>query len=268
MVVAMSDPRTTSPIFGQLTAPQAWQTVDLISDLHLQASETATFEAWRDYMASTTADAVLILGDLFEVWVGDDAVAKDPFLASCADVLSQAAQRLHVAFMPGNRDFLVGSAFLSGCGVHALLDPCLLEFGTQRILLSHGDALCLADLDYQAFREQVRSNGWQHDFLAKPLTERLALARAMRSQSETQKHTHKLYADADAAMALNWLNLVAADSLVHGHTHQPADHLLGRGLRHVLSDWSLDHEPHRAQVMRLDPSGGLIRLNFTHAKGF
>jgi UDP-2,3-diacylglucosamine hydrolase len=161
----------------------------------------------------------------------------------------------------------VGSAFLFGCGVHALDDPCLLEFGTQRILLSHGDALCLADLDYQAFRKQVRGEDWQHDFLAKPLTERLALARAMRSQSEAQKHTHKLYADADATMALNWVNLVAADSLVHGHTHQPADHPLGTGLRHVLSDWSLDHEPRRAQVMRLEKSGGLRRLNIKNATG-
>ncbi|WP_300557263.1 UDP-2,3-diacylglucosamine diphosphatase [Limnohabitans sp. Rim8] len=264
----MSDPRTTSPIFGKLTAPQAWQTVDLISDLHLQASESTTFQAWRDYMASTTADAVFILGDLFEVWVGDDAVEQDPFLASCAEVLRQAAHRMHLAFMPGNRDFLVGSTFLSSCGMHALSDPCVLEWGAKQILLSHGDALCLGDVDYQAFREQVRGDAWQQDFLAKPLAERVALARAMRAQSETQKNSQKLYADADPTMALNWLSLAAADTLVHGHTHQPADHPLGTGMRHVLSDWSLDHEPLRAQVLRLDQSGGLRRLDITNAKGF
>jgi len=264
----MSDPRTTAPIFGKLTAPQAWQSVDLISDLHLQALETATFEAWRDFMANTPADAVLILGDLFEVWVGDDAVDQDPFWASCADVLRQAAQQRYVAFMPGNRDFLLGQRFLSGCGVQAMSDPCVLEFGTRKILLSHGDALCLGDSDYQVFRAQVRDEAWQHDFLAKPLKERMDMARGMRAMSESQKQRNKVFADADPAMALAWMTWASADCLVHGHTHQPADHPLGKGQRHVLSDWSLDHEPHRAQVLRLEKSGGLRRLNITNATGF
>ena len=260
-----ADPRTTAPSLGRLTAPAAWQTVDLISDLHLQAAEPATFEAWRDYMASTPADAVLILGDLFEVWVGDDAAEQDPFLQSCAEVLRQTAQRLHLAFMPGNRDFLVGSAFLSYCGVQALSDPCLLQWGDQRILLSHGDALCLDDCAYQAFRQQVRHADWQTEFLAKPLHERLALARAMRAQSESQKHSGTVYADADPLMALNWLHAAGADRLVHGHTHQAADHPLGAGYRHVLSDWSLDHAPSRAQVFRLQREGGFRRIEMAAA---
>jgi UDP-2,3-diacylglucosamine hydrolase len=237
--------------------------VDLISDLHLQASEPATFEAWRHYMASTPADAVLILGDLFEVWVGDDAATEDPFLQSCAQVLRQTAERLHVAFMHGNRDFLVGPRFLSGCGVHALSDPSVLLLGDQRILLSHGDALCLDDHAYQAFRQQVRSADWQTEFLAKHLQERLALARAMRVQSESQQQSGSVYADADALMALNWLHAAGADCLVHGHTHQPADHALGARQRHVLSDWSLDHAPARAQVFRLQRGGDVTRLDLT-----
>ena len=256
-----ADPRTTAPTLGRLTAPAAWQTVDLISDLHLQASEPATFEVWRHHMASTPADAVLILGDLFEVWVGDDAAETDPFLQRCAQVLRQSAQRLHVAFLPGNRDFLVGPRFLTDCGVHALSDPCLLLLGEQRILLSHGDALCLDDRPYQAFRQQVRSADWQTEFLAKPLHERQALARAMRAQSESQKQSGAIYADADSDMALNWLNAAGAYCMVHGHTHQPADHPLGAGQRHVLSDWSLDHAPHRAQVFRLQRGGDFTRLN-------
>lgn len=258
-----ADPRTTAPPLVRLSAPASWQTVDLISDLHLQASEPATFEAWHHYMASTPADAVLILGDLFEVWVGDDAAETDPFLQSCALVLRQTAQRLHVAFMPGNRDFLVGQTFLSDCGVHPLSDPCLLQWGKQRILLSHGDALCLDDRAYQVFRQKVRSADWQIDFLNKPLHERLALARAMRAQSESQKHSGAVYADADALMALSWLQAAGADRLVHGHTHQPADHPLGTGLRHVLSDWSLDHAPARAQVFRMQRGGGFSRLDLT-----
>jgi len=259
----MSDLRTITPTLGRLTAPAAWQTVDLISDLHLQASETATFEAWRDYMASTPAQAVLILGDLFEVWVGDDAAAHDPFLQSCADVLHQASQRLHLAFMPGNRDFLVGPDFLNRCGVQALTDPCLLELGGQRILLSHGDALCLDDKPYQAFRLQARSPEWQQAFLAKPLAEREAFARSLRALSESQKHEGMSFADADSEMSLFWLAQAQADRLIHGHTHRPADHPLGTAQRHVLSDWSLDHSPLRAQVFRLHRDSASERLDLT-----
>lgn len=261
-----ADPRTTPPTLGWLSAPAAWQTVDLISDLHLQAGEPATWAAWRDYMAQTRADAVLILGDLFEVWVGDDAVAQDPFLQACAEVLTQTSQSRHVAFMPGNRDFLVGAGFLSACGLARLEDPTVLELGGQRTLLSHGDALCLDDTAYQAFRAQVRGSAWQREFLAKPLAERLHLARAMRAQSESQKSSTTVYADADTEMVRHWLQAAGADRLVHGHTHRPADHALGSAHRHVLSDWSLDHAPHRAQVLRLTPSG-CQRLSLKNATG-
>ena len=244
-----------------LTAPAAWQTVDLISDLHLQASQTATFSLWQDFMAKTPAQAVLILGDLFEVWVGDDAAAQDPFLQSCAQVLHQTAQRAHVAFMPGNRDFLVGSAFLGPCGVQALGDPCLLELGAQRILLSHGDALCLDDKPYQAFRLQARSQAWQQSFLAKPLAERQAFARSLRDLSESQKHEGMGFADADPEMTLFWLAQAQSTRLVHGHTHRPADHRLGPAQRQVLSDWSMDHAPWRAQVLRLQRDGTSQRLD-------
>ena len=244
-----------TPAIGLLLAPASWQSVDLISDLHLQVCEQATFEAWRQYMATTPAQAVLILGVLFEVWVGDDAVAHDPFLKKCAEVLRQASQSCHVAFMPGNRDFLVGTDFLTDCGVQALNDPTLLNWGQQRILLSHGDALCLDDTNYQLFRQQVRSAPWRGEFLAKPLSERLALARAMREQSESQKRTGMTYADADTALSLQWLHAAEANWLVHGHTHRPAEHTLGLATRQVLSDWSLDHPPARAQVLRMHADG-------------
>lgn len=250
------------PHIGLLTAPAAWQAIDMISDLHLQASEPATFEAWRDFMASTPADAVFILGDLFEVWVGDDAVASDPFLQDCAQVLRQAAQRMHVGLMPGNRDFLLGPAFLAACGVHALNDPSVLEWGKLRVLLSHGDALCLDDTAYQRFRQQVRSANWQQDFLARPLSQRIDLARAMRQQSESNKRSDAVYADADTDLSLRWLKAADASHLVHGHTHQAADHPLGVGQRHVLSDWSLDYDPKRAQVLRLERPNVLTRVGW------
>lgn len=254
----------SAPDTGLLTAPAAWHAVDLISDLHLQAAEMATFEAWRHYMAHTSAQAVLILGDLFEVWVGDDSVAHEPFLQRCAEVLRLASQRLHVAFMPGNRDFLVGPGFLADCGVQPLSDPTLLELGAQRVLLSHGDALCLQDKAYQDFRQQVRSTSWQRDFLARALNERLALARNMRAHSELQKRTAAMHVDADEGLSLQWLAASRATRLIHGHTHHPADHRMGttgQAIRHVLSDWSLDHPPARAQALRLHRDGQVERLD-------
>lgn len=252
-----------STVFGTFNAPASWQAVDLISDLHLQASEPATFEAWRAHMAATTADAVLLLGDVFEVWVGDDAVAFDPFLQACAQVLREASARMAVGFMPGNRDFLVGPRFLQDCGLTALQDPTLLVWGTQRVLLSHGDALCLEDEAYQRFRAVSRTPGWQIEFLARPLAERLALAQAMRAQSEAHNQSVAYFADADAAMTRQWLQASGSLHLIHGHTHRPADHAvvdLPGAHRQVLSDWHIGAQTQRAQVLRLHADGRSERL--------
>jgi len=144
-------------------APAHWQRVDFISDLHLDAHEPATFEAWAQHMAHTTANALFILGDLFEVWVGDDN--QDPFALQCMAVLKATAQRMPVYFMCGNRDFLVGATLLTATGMQGLNDPTVLDLGpTLRLLLSHGDALCLDDHDYLAFRAQVRQPEWQAAF--------------------------------------------------------------------------------------------------------
>ena len=252
-----------STAFGTFEAPACWQAVDLISDLHLQAAEPGTFEAWRAHMQGTTADAVLLLGDVFEVWVGDDAVAHDPFLQACAQVLRDASRRMTVGFMPGNRDFLVGGAFLGSCGVQPLQDPTVLVWGTQRVVLSHGDALCLGDEAYQRFRVVARTPGWQAEFLAKPLTERLAMAQAMRAQSEAHNQSMQSFADADAAMTRGWLQAADSVHLVHGHTHRPADHAvadLPGAQRQVLSDWHITPAEHRAQVLRLHADGRSERL--------
>jgi UDP-2,3-diacylglucosamine hydrolase len=167
----------------ELIAAPTWRAIDFISDLHLQASELATFHVWQQYMQSTPADAVFILGDLFEVWVGDDALQCGSFESQCADVIGQTAARVPLFFMHGNRDFLVGSALMDLCTARLLDDPTVLIFQGQRWLLSHGDALCIDDLPYMQFRAQVRSPEWQQAFLAKPLTERQAIARGLRQQS-------------------------------------------------------------------------------------
>lgn len=263
----MQHPATVPPL-AELAAPPSWRTVDFISDLHLNADEPATFTAWQAYLRETPADAVFILGDLFEVWVGDDAVsagltapAEASFENRCAQVLGQAGKRLALFFMHGNRDFLVGPALMDACHATLLNDPTVLTFAGQRWLLSHGDALCLDDTDYMAFRQQVRSPGWQQAFLAQPLAERQAIAREMRRQSEARKRSSVDYGDVDADAARQWLEAAHALVLIHGHTHKPALHNLGDGVsRVVLSDWDAGASVPRAQVLRLD-SSGLRRIN-------
>jgi UDP-2,3-diacylglucosamine hydrolase len=244
------------PRIQELQAPPAWRTVELISDLHLQAAEPADFEAWRRYMAQTGADAVFILGDLFEVWVGDDAAAEPGFDADCAAVLQAAARERPVFFMHGNRDFLVGEGLLASCGATLLPDPTVFGFLGQRWLLTHGDQLCLNDTEYLRFRQVVRTEAWQRELLAKPLPERRLLARAMRDQSEARHRAGGTYADVDEAAAVQWLQAADATTLVHGHTHRPADHALPGGLRRiVLSDWDAAAHPPRLQALRIDAAG-------------
>jgi UDP-2,3-diacylglucosamine hydrolase len=246
----------TEQAFAELVAPAAWHTVDLLSDLHLQAGEPVTFDAWRGYLETTPADALFILGDLFEVWVGDDAAALPGFEAQCAELLHAAALRRPIFFMHGNRDFLVGPDFAERCGFTLLEDPTVLVLHGKRWLLSHGDLLCLADTDYLQFRAQVRTPAWQQAFLARPLDERRALARSMRTQSEQRKSTPGMVcADVDADAARDWLERANAHTLVHGHTHRPAEHALGDGLRRiVLSDWDAAAHPPRAQVLCVSAS--------------
>jgi UDP-2,3-diacylglucosamine hydrolase len=241
------------------------KTIDFISDLHLHASEPATFAAWQHYMQSTPADAVFILGDLFEVWVGDDVLSDDLsstaacFEDQCAQVLGEAASRLPLFFMHGNRDFLVGQRLLDLCNMTLLTDPTVLVFQSssdQRYLLSHGDALCIDDLDYMQFRQQVRSPEWQQAFLARPLAERQAIARGLRQQSEAKKLVNTDYADVDTSAALQWLQAANAPALIHGHTHKPATHQLDAAhQRIVLSDWDASATPPRAEVLRLSVRG-------------
>ena len=251
--------------FGELTAPAHWRAVDFISDLHLHASEPQTFQAWSTFLHTTQADALIILGDLFEVWVGDDLVIEPnatplhgEFERQCASLLKAASQRLDIFFMHGNRDFLVGQALMSQCGARMLTDPTVLCWKAERWLLSHGDALCLADVAYQAFRALVRSESWQRDFLAQPLSQRLTIARGLRAQSEARKKSSPEFIDVDDAAAGRWLSIAGASTLIHGHTHRPADHDLGNGLRRiVLSDWDGAALPARAEILRLTLDSGL-----------
>ena len=253
------------PALAEWQADPAWRRIDLLSDVHLHAGMPHTFAAWRQHLLHTPADAVLMLGDLFEVWVGDEQRLCG-FEAACLQLLQQAAQQRMLAFMPGNRDFLLGPAMLADAGLQRLADPTvLLAFG-QRWLLSHGDALCLSDTAYQQFRQQVRAPVWQQAFLAQPLAQRQQQARAMRDASAAHQATDaSAWADVDEPAASDWLRHADATTLIHGHTHRPARHALPDGrVRQVLGDWDLDCPVPRARALSLT-ADGLAELDLARA---
>lgn len=246
------------PPWAELQAPAHWSTVEFLSDLHLHEGDPATLARWQHYLRTSTADAIFMLGDVFEVWVGDDAAHQPAvgtlasFEAQCSAFLQTLDPQRPLYFMAGNRDFLVGAEFLADCGITALQDPTVFAFSGHRFLLTHGDALCLADSEYLKFRQQVRSPAWQRAFLEQGLDQRRAAAQHMRQQSELHKQTSPNYADVDAEAARHWLALTQSNIMIHGHTHRPACHQLGNGCqRWVLSDWDCAAHPPRAEVLRL-----------------
>ena len=249
---------------SEIHAAPHWRSIELLSDLHLGEQAPATAHALAEHLAASDADLIVLMGDLFEVWIGDEQLdaPADPVspMAQALQALAEAARRRPVAMLTGNRDFLLGPEAARRLGWTVLPDRCVLQAFGHRQVLVHGDAECLDDRDYQRFRAQVRTPGWREAFLARPLAERMAVARSLRDGSEQRKREQGLagYADLDRAEMLSLLAAAGADRLIHGHTHRPGDERLGPGLsRHVLSDWDLDgqHGPARAEVLRLDARG-------------
>ncbi|MDR1967418.1 MAG: UDP-2,3-diacylglucosamine diphosphatase [Burkholderiaceae bacterium] len=254
------------PPFAELPVQPRWHKIDFISDLHLKAEEDETFRAWMHYMLNTSADAVFILGDLFEFWVGDDCATPGSFEARCGDVLRASGAARDVYFMCGNRDFLVGPDFLQRHNVKALADPTLLTLNSdRRYLLTHGDQLCASDVSYQQLRAQIRTESWQKTFLVRPLAERQTMARQMRARSEKYQAAAGARADIDMRLAHQWLAEADATFLIHGHTHRPSLSELsfdaaGRSLTMaVLTDWHIAGPKRRAEVLRLTTADGLLR---------
>lgn len=187
------------------------------------------------------ADAVYILGDLFEAYVGDDSLAL-PFEQRIGQALAGAARHTRVAFLHGNRDFLVGERFARDLGVELLQDPTVIDlYGTRTVLL-HGDTLCTDDREYQAFRKAVRDPAWMAATLARPLPERLALASSLREASSTAKQGKAMeIMDASHGAVVEAFVASGCSQMIHGHTHRPGRHFHEVGgkpcVRWVLGDW-------------------------------
>ena len=199
-----------------------------ISDLHIDATRPHILAGWQRLLAtlSDDIDALYILGDLVEVWVGDDD--DDATAVAIRDTLHRAAERRAVHVMHGNRDFLFGERFAAETGVVLLEDPTVIDVDGERVLIAHGDAYCTRDAAYQEARKQLRSKAWQDAVLAMGLTERRALAAGLRARSIAANENKAANImdvtpeAVDAAMDAADVNL-----MVHGHTHRPAIHVLG-----------------------------------------
>jgi len=227
-----------------------------ISDLHIDAGSP---EVTRQFMSlldgeARDAEALYILGDLFESWVGDDAA--DQHQSMVIEALKSLTDRGVPCFiMHGNRDFLLGAGFCTQSGARLLPDPVVVTLYGERVLVMHGDALCTDDRAYQRLRATVRNPGWQRQFLALSVAARRSLAGAARVGS--QAHTAALeyaIADVNQAGVTAVLRAAGTATMLHGHTHRPAIHPLsvdGRACtRIVLGDW---HE--RGSLLRWDRSG-------------
>ena len=231
--------------------------IDFVSDLHLCPEMPRPVASFLAYLSRTQAQTVVLLGDVFEAWVGDDAIPQ-AFESRCVSALRQFSARGNLLIMRGNRDFLLGPVFFEATGARSLPDPCILDAPYGQALLTHGDAWCVADTAYQTFRQQVRHAAWQAGFLGKPLTDRLAIAQGLRAASKAHQQDPNLsHADVDLDLAAEQLQASNCTVLVHGHTHKPASGAFGQRLqRHVLSDWDLDHGmPGRAEVLRWSTHG-------------
>lgn len=219
-----------------------------ISDLHLSSERPQLASLFLDFLRrqATDAESLYILGDLFEVWIGDDVLDDERFQPEYNEVISALAELtktgVPVYFMHGNRDFLVAEKFSQLTGCQLISDPTVIDLYGHATLLTHGDLLCTDDVEYQTFRAQVRQAPWQQQFLALPLSERDKIARDYRQDSK--KHTA---AKAPEIMDVNqsevetWMQRYQVEWLIHGHTHRPGIHHFRLGdmpvTRYVMDAW-------------------------------
>jgi len=227
-----------------------------ISDLHIDASRPLIVEQFLGFLQTEaqSAEALYILGDLFESWIGDDA--PDPAqLAAIAGLRTLTASGVPCFVMHGNRDFLLSRQFCDMSGAQLLPDPLIVTLHGEAVLVMHGDALCTDDRAYQRLRATVRDADWQRQFLALSVDARRALAGAARagSQAHTAAMEHAI-TDVNADSVVTALRAAGTYTLLHGHTHRPAIHALevdGRPrTRIVLGDWY-----DQGSVLRWDQDG-------------
>jgi len=248
---------------GERERGQAARPLLFIADLHLSEAMPRTVAAFEHFVRVTAneAQAVFILGDLFEYWVGDDLASAGghPFALRMAALLHTLSERgIALYVMHGNRDFLLGPRFMQAMGAAWLPDPTTITAFGARIALAHGDALCTDDHRYQWFRRFTRNRLLQRLFLAWPPRQRAALAAHMRAKSETARARHATpppHYDVTPRGVAALFKKSGAATIIHGHTHRPAQHHEPGGARWVLPDWDFDHGAARGGYLRVDEDG-------------
>lgn len=236
----------------------------LASDLHLGPATPATAEAFLAFLqaAEQEAAALLLPGDIFDAWIGDDVIrAAPPWLATALAALRATASRIPLWLGRGNRDFLIGEELAGAVGARLLPEPALLQTDYGDVLLTHGDEFCTDDAAYQQFRQMVRNPQWQAAFLAKTIPERLAMAQQARGESQMANQSKSMeIMDVNAAAVEQAFRDNGVALMVHGHTHRPARHVLevdgSKRERWVLPDWDCDHvSPPRGGWLVIDRDG-------------
>ena len=233
-----------------------------ISDLHLDPERPGITDLFGRFIDGEArgADALYILGDLFEAWVGDDDPSDTGgFVAGKLRSLRDAG--VPVYFMRGNRDFLLGDEFARRAGMTLLPDPAVVMLYGKPVLLMHGDLLCTGDTAYQQFRAQTRDPKWQDQFLSQPLHARLAFAQQARAASQAHQGglaaqgTMESITDAAPDAVRATFARYGLDRMIHGHTHRPKVHEDEGGTRIVLGDWY-----EQGSVLRVTPEGAELSV--------
>ena len=218
--------------------------IAFISDLHLTPERPEATQWFSSFMENSVSqvNAIYILGDLFEYWVGDDASEKIG-QQQVESVLKKTSDNgIKIYFMHGNRDFLVGEEFAKRTGVELLTDPAMVRLGNENVLISHGDSFCTDDIEHQQARQYYLNRTWKIEFLKKPIEERITAAFSLRQQSEQGKQVKSIeIMDVNQETIENIMREYRVQKLIHGHTHRPAVHdfdIDGKPARRfVLGDW-------------------------------
>jgi len=210
-----------------------------ISDLHLDHKRKDIKKAFFKFLESEASgfENLYILGDLFEVWIGDDF--EDEFTSEVISELKKFSLKdKNIFIMHGNRDFLLGEKFAKKCGAKLISDPLILNKEEKKIMLSHGDIFCTDDLEYQSFKEKVRNKKWKKEFLSKDLKDREEIAKKLRKESAMKNSKKEDYLmDVNKSEVEKIAQEYEVDILIHGHVHRPKIHNEAFGQRIVLGDW-------------------------------
>lgn len=233
-------------------------TAHFLADVHLSGDDTPAARRLAGYLAGPARDAsaVYILGDLFDVWVGDDG-GLDEHPATIEALAELSATRIPVYFQRGNRDFAVGRAFFARTGLRPLADPVVHRIGGWPTLLAHGDVFCSEDRAHQRFRSRYTDPRWRARMLRLPLRLRRLVARRARARSALAKRDKpETLMDVTPATVREQAMHSATTRIIHGHTHRPGDHLDNGIRRHVLADWRDDH----AEILTVSRRGVRRRI--------